>query len=111
MNRYVVAKLLSVLIAAFSQVALKASANKEHKNTLSEYFNPYVILSYGVFVLSTIMDMYSLKGNTLSFNSIIESFSYILIPTFSYLFLKEKITKRQLIGSLIIFAGFFIYSL
>lgn len=48
--------IISALITAFSQVILKKSANKKHKNIIFEYLNPYVLFSYvcyvGVLVLN-----------------------------------------------------------
>lgn len=111
MNKYVLIKLASVVISAFSQIILKVSANKEYDSRIKEYLNPHVIISYGIFLLCTLLGTYSLKGNSLSLSSMIEALSYILIPSFSYIFLKEKLSRRQLIGIVIIFIGFIIYSL
>lgn len=111
MNKYTLIKLFSVVISSLSQIVLKISANKEYDNKLKEYLNPYVICSYGVFVICTLLGTYSLKGNSLSFSSLIEALSYILIPLFSYLILKEKPNRIQLLGIAVIFIGFVIYSL
>ena len=111
MNKYTLIKLLSVVISSLSQIVLKISANKQYDSKLKEYLNPYVICSYGVFVICTLLGTYSLKGNSLSFSSLIEALSYILIPLFSYLLLKEKPNWIQLLGIAVIFIGFVIYSL
>ena len=111
MNKYIIIKLICVLLGACSQILLKISANKKYDNPIKEYLNPLVITSYWIFTLCLIIGTYSLKGISLSFYSIIESLSYILIPIFSFVFLKEKITKFQIIGITIIFIGFIIYGL
>ena len=111
MNRFVFAKILCVVISALSQILLKKSADKTYRNIIMEYLNPSVILSYVIFFGCVLIDTYSLKGITLAFNSILDSFSYILIPVFSYIFLKERMNRLQMIGILVIFAGFLIYSI
>lgn len=111
MDKFILVKLFSTVISALSQILLKTSANKTYDSRIREYLNPHVIISYSIFMICTVLGTYSMKGNSLSLNSIIEAASYILIPLFSYLFLKEKLSKRQLIGIGIIFLGFIIYSL
>ncbi len=111
MNKYVLVKIVSVVISAFSQIILKVSANKKYDNKLMEYLNPHVIISYGIFFFCTLLGIYSMKGTSLTFASILNALSYILIPLLSFLILKEKLNRRQLIGIAIIFIGFVIYSL
>ncbi len=111
MNKYALVKIMSVVVSALSQLLLKKSANKEHGSILKEYLNPSVILSYAIFFGAMILGTYSLKGISLSYNAALESMSYLLVPIFSFLFLKEKISGRQLLGILLIFAGIMIYSL
>lgn len=111
MNSFVLIKVISVLIAAFSQILLKMSANKEYENRVREYLNPLVIISYGIFFLSMILGTYSLKQMTISAAAIIESLSYILIPMLSYVFLKEKISGLQMFGIAVILLGIFIFNL
>ena len=111
MNKYVLLKIISVLIAVISQILLKKSANEHYDNKLREYLNEFVIVGYGLFFLSSIISVISLKGIAISYSSIIESLSYILIPISSYIFLKEKINKKQLIGMVIIIVGVLIFNL
>lgn len=109
MNSYLIIKIVSVAVAAFSQILLKISANKEYDNGLKEYLNPLVIVAYGLFFGSMLLGTYSLKGITISFSTILESLSYIIIPVLSFAILKEKMNKKQLIGTLIIVTGLIVY--
>lgn len=111
MNRYALAKMVCVVISAMSQILLKKSADKKYDNIIKEYLNTPVIISYLIFFASVLMDAYSLNGISLAFNSLIDSLGYILIPIFSYIFLQEKLNRWQLIGILIIFCGFVVFSL
>ena len=111
MNKYVLLKIVSVIIAAFSQILLKKSANRKYDDRIKEYLNALVIVGYGLFFLSSIISVVSLKGISISFSSIIESLSYIVVPILSYLFLKEKINQQQFIGMIIIIVGVFIFNI
>ena len=111
MNKYAVAKLICVTVSALSQTLLKKSADKQYDNIIREYLNPSVIISYTIFFACVLMDAYSLKGISLAFNSLVDSLGYILIPLFGYLFLKERLNAKQLIGILIVFTGFVVFSL
>lgn len=111
MNKYVLLKILSVLIAAFSQLLLKKSANKKYDSVIKEYLNFLVIFGYGMFFISSILSVISLRGISISLSSIIESLSYIIVPILSYYVLKEKINKKQLLGMVIIIVGIIIFNL
>lgn len=100
----------SVLISAISQIMLKKSTLKEHKSLLSEYVNPYVIIAYGFFFLSTLLTMFSLRYLPLSMVPILESSSYIFVSAMGYFFLKEKFPKKKLIGILVILVGIAVFS-
>ena len=110
-NTYAVVKIISVVIAALSQVLLKISANKKYDNRIKEYLNPLVIIAYGIFGLSMLMGVYSLKGITISLSYVLESLSYILIPILGFMFFKEKLNKMQFIGTLIIIVGVLLYNM
>ena len=111
MNRYVLIRILSIVLAVISQLLLKISANIKYKSVIKEYLNSYVIIGYGLLFVSMVLSVISLKGMTISYASIIESFSYILIPISSYLYLKEVINKKQIIGMIIIVLGIIIYNI
>ena len=111
MNEFVFLKLVSVIISAFSQILLKKSAIKVYDSRIKEYLNVLVIFAYGLFFLSTVFSVFALRGISISFSTIIESFSYFLIPTLSYIFFKEKITRMQMLGIIIILIGIIVYTL
>ncbi|MCQ6355420.1 EamA family transporter [Bacillus sp. S4] len=55
------------------------------------------------------LNVITLKGLALKQASALESLSYIIILIFSWYFLGEKITKRKIIGNIIIVIGVIIY--
>ena len=111
LNRFVIVKLISILISSFSQILLKKSAMKQYENGIREYLNWLVIIAYGMFFFSTVLGIYSLRGISISFSTILESLSYILVLIFSMLFLNEKINSRQFAGILIVLVGIVVFNI
>ena len=103
--------LLSVFISSVSQIILKKAANKTYDSPLKEYLNPMVIGAYGLFFCSVILTMLALRNLPLSMSPILESTGYIFVSVMGYFFLKERFSKRKLMGFALIFAGIFIFNL
>ena len=111
MNKFVLVKVFGTLISSVAQIFLKKSAGKVYKNKIFEYLNPYVLGAYGVYFVTVFLSVYALKGISMSFSAIIESLGFILIPIFSYLVLKEKISRSQILGIALIMLGIIVYNL
>ena len=97
--------LAGVFVAAFSQILLKTSANKIHKSKLKEYLNARVIAAFALFTLSAVMVMVVLRHIQLSLATILESSGYIYVAVLSYCLLKERISRRKLIGMVFVILG------
>ncbi len=102
--KYVGAFLIFVLVSSFSQILLKSSAN-EGRTGLRIYFNFKVILAYCIFFCAMISIAMLYRFLPLSIGTLLESASFIFVPTLSYFFLKEKMTIRQIMGILLILIG------
>lgn len=111
MHPYMLILFATTFFTAFSQVLMKQSAQIEHKNWIREYLNWRVILAYGIAFSVLLINTYAYTEVEIKYASIIDSFSYVNVMIFSYLLLKEKFTKRQLLGNMIIIAGILIYTL
>jgi len=61
-------------------------------------------------VISTLFTLVGYKKVSLSLGQILQSLSFIFVIILSYIFLKEKISKRQIVGIIIIIIGIIIYS-
>lgn len=99
----------SVVVASFAQILLKKSAARKYSSPIREYLNFYVICGYGMMFLSMFMTVLSYRGLDFSNVPVIESLGYVVVMLLSYLFFKEKITKRKLLGMAVILAGIFVY--
>lgn len=95
----------SVLLSSVSQVILKTSANKEHSGFIKEYLNVRVILAYTLFFASTIITVFAYKYVPLSLGPVLESSGYVFVAVLSYFILNERLTKRQIIGMVLIVVG------
>ncbi|MBP3854447.1 MAG: EamA family transporter [Ruminiclostridium sp.] len=102
---------LGAFISAVSQIMLKKSAQKTYPSRLREYLNPLVIVAYALFFGCTLITMYGLKVVPLSLSPALEATGYIFVAVLSYIFLKEKLTIRQIIGMVLIAAGIAVSSL
>ena len=80
----------------------------KYDNKLKEYLNPRVIIAYGIFFLATLVTVYAYKGIPLSVGPILETTGYLWISLLGYFILKEKISRRKLIGLVIVVAGIII---
>ncbi|MBR3396238.1 MAG: EamA family transporter [Lachnospiraceae bacterium] len=103
--------LASVLVASVSQIILKVSANREHESRIKEYLNPLVITAYVMLLGSTVLTMLALRHLPLSHQPLYESASYIFVSVMGFFLLKERFTKKKLLGLALILAGIFIFSL
>ena len=61
-------------------------------------------------VISTLFTLVGYKKVSLSLGQILQSLSFIFVIILSKLFLKEKISKKQVIGIIIIIIGIIVYS-
>lgn len=107
---YVTLAISSVLIANISQIILKKAATKHYDHPIKEYVNLPVIISYAMFVISTLLTGISLRNLPLSLTPLWQSLGQVMIPVLSYFFLKEKITRDTMTGVLYIIIGIIVFS-
>ena len=107
--KYMLILVISVLIASISQIILKKGAQKEYSSIIREYLNPFVIVGYGLMVVSTILTIFAFTGLDYKNGPIIESIGYLFVMVLSNILLKEKITKRKIVGNALILMGIFVF--
>mgnify|MGYP005766844799 FL=1 len=103
--------LVCTAFSAVSQILLKQSANRQHASPLKEYLNWRVIVAYGIFGTVLLANTYAYTQVDLKYGPVLDTLTYVFVLFFSWLILKEKITRGKLIGNLIIVAGVLIYTL
>lgn len=108
MNDSVVLMIVAVIISSGSQILLKRGAQK-NKSGIYQYLNLEVFLGYSFFGLTVLMTIFAYRGLEYKYGPIIESLGYILVTTFSVLFLKEKLNCKKISGCCLILIGIAIY--
>lgn len=109
MNKYYLIFIAGIVLASFSQIILKMGARKKYSSVIREYLNPYVIIGYGMMVLTTLASVLAYRGLDYKNGAVIESFGFVLVMLLSFFFFGEKITKRKLLGNLLILAGIYVF--
>ncbi|WP_040198382.1 EamA family transporter [Candidatus Soleaferrea massiliensis] len=103
--------LFAEFISAVANLILKTSANKKPRSFLKKFLNVRVISSYGVFVIANLINVLALKHMELKFVPALQATGFIWILILSAVFLKEKPTRKKLIGNALILIGLVIFCL
>lgn len=103
--------IISVTIAAISQILLKAGANKHYDSFIRQYLNIFVITGYGLTFASMFLTMFAYRGLEYKVGPVIESIGFIIVLILSRIFFKEKITVKKFAGICLILTGIYIYYL
>ena len=101
---------IGVFVSSCSHILLKKSANKKYKG-LKIFLNKETIVGYGIFFGVTFFIALIYRYIDLSTGALLESFSYIFIPTLSWFFFKEKFNRTQWIGITFVVSGILTYIL
>lgn len=105
MNFSVLILVGSVFVASVSQILLKKSSLKKYSSVILEYLNPYVILGYGLLVVSMFLTILAYRGLEYKNGPVVEALGYIFVLAFSRVIFAEQISKRKLMGVLCILCG------
>lgn len=103
--------ILGVIVSAVAQILLKKSADVKRENKLKEYLNFKTIFAYGIFFAATLCTVIAYKYVPLSMGPVLGTTEYIFVAILSYWLLKEKVSKRKLIGLISIILGVLIFSI
>ncbi|MEG0901988.1 MAG: EamA family transporter [Clostridia bacterium] len=105
MNSGVLIYLVTPLVSAFSQIILKKAADNPKYVGLRAYLNAPVIFAYALFFGCMLANVVALRTLELTVASVLEASSYLYVMVLSCLLLKEKPTRRKLIGNAVIVLG------
>lgn len=111
MNTYMMLMFAMTFLTGISQVLLKKSANKNYEKWIYEYLNWQVILAYAIFFGVLLVNTYAYTKVDMKYGAVIDTFSYVFVMILSWLLLKEKFTRRKVIGNLMIIVGVLVYTL
>lgn len=102
---------LSATVASFSQMLLKKSAMEKHSSVLTEYLNWKVICGYGMMFAGMLLTVigYS-RGVEVKSGSVMETIGNVWVVFLSWLFFREPVTRKKLLGNALIIAGIVIFN-
>lgn len=97
---------VAVFISTAGQILLKKQANTTgKKGFIWKFLNVRVIVSYGLLFLALAMNQIAVKQVPISVLPCITSTSFIWIFLFSFLILRERPSKKKIIGVALILIG------
>jgi len=96
---------VSIIISSVSQLLLKLSANKTYDTRLAEYANPLVMGGYLLIFVTTVIMVVAYRVIPLSIGPILEALGYVFIAILGFAVLKEKISRKKLLGMALIVVG------
>ena len=105
MNSGVLIYLITPLLSAISQLILKKAADNPKYTGIRTYLNLPVIGAYALFFGCMLLNVLALRTLDLTVASVLEASGYLYVMVLSVLILKEKLTRRHLIGNLLIVLG------
>ena len=102
--------ILSVFAAACAQMLLKQGARQNYVGFWRQYLNVWVIGGYVIMACSLVLNIFCMsRGVQVKEVSVIESLSYLFVPTLAFFLFKEQLTKRKLCAITIIICGIIIF--
>ena len=110
-NIYFIPMVAAVVIAGFSQVLLKKGASRQYSSLIFEYVNPFVISGYGLLVMSTVLTTIAYMRLDYKNGPVVEALGFPLVMILSKHFFGEKISRKKVLGNLIIVLGIVIFYL
>ena len=111
-NPWVLMFALSSFIAALSQMLLKKSATEKHGSFIKEYLNWKVIFGYGLMFAGMMLTVFGYsKGVEVKSGSVMETIGNVWVVFLSWLFFREPVTKKKVMGNILIIAGIVIFNL
>lgn len=97
---------VAVFISTAGQIMLKKQANTTgKKGFIWKFLNVQVIVSYGLLFLALAMNQIAVKQVPISVLPCITSTSFIWIFLFGFLILRERPSKKKILGVALILIG------
>ncbi len=102
--------LMAVFIASVSQAILKWAAMRDYALWWQAYLNPCVMGAYGLLAVSILMSLWAYRELPLSMGTILETTCYFYAALFGRLFFGERLTRRKILGLVLIVGGICVYA-
>jgi drug/metabolite transporter (DMT)-like permease len=104
--------MLAVLLTACSHLLFKTGSKTNARGgLLSVYLNRFAVSAYLLLFLVTFLNLFAYGKLDMRYALLIQPFTFVLICVFSMVFLRERMTPRQVLGAGIIVLGVLVYNL
>lgn len=110
LNYYLIA-FGAVLLTAVSQILMKLGARSAESVTWRLYLNGYTLTAYASLVMVTLLNLYAFRHIPLKAAVVLLPLTLVLVVFFSVLLLHERLTRQQIVGSIVILFGLAIFNL
>lgn len=102
--------IIDVLAAAFAQMLLQKGALVKWETVLRQYLNGWVIGGYAIMAVAMVMNIFAISnGVAVKEVSVIESLSYLFVPSLSFLFFNKKLNGKKLLAIGVIMLGVLVF--
>jgi len=99
-------------MTAIGQVMLKTGASRAAgKATRDLYLNPFTLGGYAILLIVTLINLYAFRVVPLKAQVFLVALTLLMVTGFSFSLLRESMTRRELMGALVILSGIAIYGL
>ena len=82
---------------------------KKYGSVIREYLNLPVISGYGLMFVGMLLGVIGYRHVEYKNGPVVESVGFIMVMVLSRLFFGEKITKRKVLGNILILAGILVF--
>lgn len=100
-----------VFIASISQLLLKSAAGKQYSHWIRQYLNFNVILGYVIMLMSTVCTIIAMRRVPLSTTPIWNSLGIVLAAFWGKILFKESLSRRKILGLVLVAIGIAVFSI
>jgi drug/metabolite transporter (DMT)-like permease len=105
------AALAAVLVTAASQLILKAGVDRSRGGLRGIFLNPLTACAYAMLVGVTLLNLYAFRVVPLKAATVLLPLTLLLVSAGSHWLLRERLTRDQALGALLILAGMAVFAL
>ena len=112
MTFYYLITYFAVILAAFGQIMLKLGASTSGTKMMGVlHFNLWVLAGLCAMFFSMLLTVRALSVIPLRDMSFIIPTIYILVPILSRIFLKERLSRKTILGTIILISGIILFNI
>lgn len=99
-----------IALTVAAQLLLRSGASRG-ASFLSSFLNPRTAVGYGLFLLTTVLNVFAMRVLDLKTVTAWAALTYVLTPMAAAALLGEEVSRRTVAGSTLVAAGIVVFSL